>query len=486
MSETILGATLTASSEHMTAREGTFERKNPVTGEVASRARAATVADANAACDKAAAAFPAWSQIGPSERRAILLKAAGAMERRAADFIRLVAEETGGTAGWAGFNVHLAAGMLREAASLTTQITGEVIPSDKPGMWSLAIRQPAGVVLGIAPWNAPVILATRAIATPLACGNTVILKASEMCPATHSLIAEVLIEAGVPDGVINVVTNAPEDAPKIVEALIVHPAVRRINFTGSTHVGKIIASLAARELKPVLLELGGKNPLVVLDDADIDAAVNAAVFGAFMHQGQICMSTERVIVDESIADEFVKRFAARAKSLPSGDPRRNDVVLGSLISVAAAERIDMLADDAVAKGAAKVAGGKRNGAIMDAIVLDKVAPGMKIYAEESFGPITTVVRVRGVEEAILVANDTEYGLSASVYGRDVRRALEVAKRIHSGICHVNGPTVADEAQMPFGGVKASGYGRFGGKAGIAEFTDLRWITIEDPNQPYPF
>jgi acyl-CoA reductase-like NAD-dependent aldehyde dehydrogenase len=205
-----------------------------------------------------------------------------------------------------------------------------------------------------------------------------------------------------------------------------------------------------------------------------------------MHQGQICMSTERVIVDESIADEFVKRFAARAKSLPSGDPRRNDVVLGSLISVAAAERIDMLADDAVAKGAAKVAGGKRNGAIMDAIVLDKVAPGMKIYAEESFGPITTVVRVRGVEEAILVANDTEYGLSASVYGRDVRRALEVAKRIHSGICHVNGPTVADEAQMPFGGVKASGYGRFGGKAGIAEFTDLRWITIEDPNQPYPF
>jgi acyl-CoA reductase-like NAD-dependent aldehyde dehydrogenase len=469
------------------ARSGaTFERRNPVTGEVVTRAPAAGVEDAKAAADAAAAAFPAWSATGPGQRRAKLLKAADLLEKRTEDVIGLMMGETGCIAPWGGFNCMLAANMLREAAGMTTQIAGEVIPSDKPGCFAMSVRQPVGVVLGIAPWNAPIILGVRAIAMPLACGNTVVLKASELCPATHRLIGDVMREAGFPPGVVNVVTNAPADAAKIVEALIAHPAVKRINFTGSTRVGRIIAELAARQLKPVLLELGGKAPLVILDDADLDNAVNAAAFGSFMHQGQICMSTERLVVDEKVADEFVRKFGARAAALPAGDPRTGKVVLGSLIDREPAERVEALIKDAVDKGATLVTGGKRDGTIMNATVLDKVTPAMRIYKEESFGPVVCVVRARGVDEAVRIANDTEYGLAAAVFGRDIGRAMEVARRLESGMCHINGPTVSDEAQMPFGGVKASGYGRFGGKAAIDEFTELRWITIEDAGQHYPF
>ena len=284
----------------------TFERLNPMTGEVATRAAAAKIADVKRAADAAAAAFPAWSATGPSQRRAILLKAADVLVSKAPQFIELMAAETGATAGWAGFNVHLAAGMLREAAAMTTQISGEVIPSDKPGCIAMAIRQPAGVVLSIAPWNAPVILGVRAIALPLACGNTVVLKASEICPGTHRLIAECLREAGLPPGVLNVITNALEDAPGLIDALISHPAVRRINFTGSTRVGHIIALTAAKYLKPVLLELGGKAPLLVLDDADIDAAVAAAAFGAFMNQGQISDALRTTVLPQASGNAIAR------------------------------------------------------------------------------------------------------------------------------------------------------------------------------------
>jgi acyl-CoA reductase-like NAD-dependent aldehyde dehydrogenase/ABC-type branched-subunit amino acid transport system ATPase component len=478
--------TLLLESKDVPASNGaTFDRLNPVTGDIASRAAAAQIADAKRAADTAAAAFPAWSATGPNARRAILLKAADLLAAKAPQFIELMAAETGATAGWAGFNVHLAAGMLREAASMTTQISGEVIPSDKPGCIAMAIRSPAGVVLSMAPWNAPVILGVRAVALPLACGNTVVLKASEICPGTHRLIAECLRDAGLPPGVLNVITNAPEDAPALIEMLIGHPAVRRVNFTGSTRVGRIIAQVAAKYLKPALLELGGKAPMIVLDDADIDAAVAAAAFGAFMNQGQICMSTERLVVDEKVADAFVTKLAAKAGSLVAGDPRKGNTPLGSLIGADAAVRIQALINDAVSKGAKVVAGGRSEGTLMSATVIDGVNSSMRIYNEESFGPVVSVVRVNGADEAVRVANDTEYGLSAAVFGRDIARALEIAKRIDSGICHVNGPTVHDEAQMPFGGVKASGYGRFGGKAGIAEFTELRWITIETGPQHYP-
>ena len=292
---------------NLTERAGQmmFERRNPVTGDIATRAPAATIDDAARVADAADAAFPAWSGLGPNARRAVLIKAAAALEAKADAFVEAMMGEIGATEGWARFNLMLAAGMVREAAALTTQIAGEVIPSDKPGCIAMALREPVGVILGIAPWNAPIILGVRAIAVPLACGNTVVLKASEQCPRTHSLIVEAFAEAGFPAGAVGLVTNAPADAPEIVGALIDHPAVRRINFTGSTAVGRIIAKRAAEHLKPVLLELGGKAPLIVLEDADLDEAVKAAAFGAFMNQGQICMSTERIIVVDAIADAFV-------------------------------------------------------------------------------------------------------------------------------------------------------------------------------------
>src|SRR6202044_3337650 len=326
----------------------TFKRHDPVTGALATEAAAATVADAIAAADAAAAAFPAWSARGPNERRALLNRAAVALEARAGDFVEAMMGEIGATEGWARFNLMLAASMLREAASLTTQIAGEVIPSDKPGCIALAIREPAGVVLGIAPWNAPIILGVRAIATPLACGNTVILKASEICPRTHSLIIEAFASAGFPAGVVNIVTNAPKDAADVVGALIDHPAVRRINFTGSTAVGKIIAKRAAEHLKPCLLELGGKAPLIVLDDADLDEAVKAAAFGAFMNQGQICMSTERIIVADSVAEAFVEKFKTKVATMTTGNPRDGKTPLGAVVDLKSAEHVGTLVQDALA------------------------------------------------------------------------------------------------------------------------------------------
>jgi acyl-CoA reductase-like NAD-dependent aldehyde dehydrogenase len=468
-------------------RGATFERRNPLDGSVATRAPAASAADAVAAVEAAAEAFKTWSQTGPGERRALLLKAAERLNAKTPQFVEAVSAETGATGMWAGFNVFLAAGMIQEAAALTTQVSGEVIPSDVPGSLAMGIRQPAGVVLGIAPWNAPVILGVRAIATPLACGNTVVFKGSEMCPRTHQLIAEAFQEAGFPPGVVNYITNAPADAGAVVEAMVAHTAVRRVNFTGSTRVGKLIAQTCAKYLKPAVLELGGKAPLVILDDADVEDAVNAAAFGCFANSGQICMSTERIIVDEKIANAFIDKFVTKARALPLGDPRKPDpVVLGSVIGMPTVEHCNALVDDALAKGAKLLCGGKAKDTLMPATVLDRVTREMRIYHEETFGPVKCIVRVNGVEEAVACANDNAYGLSAAVFGRDLARAIQVARRIESGICHVNAPTVHDEAQMPFGGVKGSGIGRFGGKAGIAEFTDLRWITVQTGPRHYPF
>jgi acyl-CoA reductase-like NAD-dependent aldehyde dehydrogenase/ABC-type branched-subunit amino acid transport system ATPase component len=472
----------------VTAEKGaTFERRNPLDNSVASRAPAASPADAVAAVEAAAEAFKTWSQTGPGERRALLLKAAEALQAKLPQFVEAVTSETGASGHWAGFNVMLAKGMIQEAAGLTTHVGGEVIPSDVPGSLAMGIRQPAGVVVGIAPWNAPIILGTRAIATPLACGNTVVLKGSEMCPRTHQLIVEAFQDAGFPPGVVNYITNAPADAPAVVEAMVAHRAVRRVNFTGSTKVGRILAQTCAKYLKPVVLELGGKAPMLVLDDADLTEAVNAAAFGAFANSGQICMSTERLIVDNKIADDFVALLAAKAKGLPLGDPRGpNPVVLGSVIGMPTVTFNNALIDDALAKGAKLVCGGKVDNTLMPATLLDYVTPEMRIYHEETFAPVKCVIRVNGVEEAVERANDSDYGLSAAVFGRDIARAFQVARRVDSGICHVNGPTVHDEAQMPFGGTKASGIGRFGGLAGIAEFTDLRWITMQMTPRHYPF
>lgn len=441
--------------------------------------------DIPAVAAKAAAAFPAWAAQGPNARRAVLMKAAAALEARKDDFVAAMMGEIGSTAGWAMFNLGVAANMVREAAAITTQIAGEVIPSDKPGCLAMALKEPVGVILGIAPWNAPIILGVRAIAVPLACGNAVILKASETCPRTHALIIEAFAEAGFPEGVVNVVTNALEDAADVVGALIDAPEVKRINFTGSTNVGRIIAKRAAEHLKPCLLELGGKAPLIVLEDADLDEAVKAAAFGAFMNQGQICMSTERIIVVEAVADAFAASFAAKAASMAAGDPREATTPLGAVVDLKTVVHVNALIDDATAKGARVIAGGKAESLMMPATVIDGVTSAMKLYHDESFGPVVAMIRAADEEHAIALANDTEYGLSAAVFKRDTARGLAVARRIRSGICHVNGPTVHDEAQMPFGGVGASGYGRFGGRQGIDSFTETRWITIETRPGHYP-
>jgi len=469
------------------AAEGkTFERVHPVTGELVTRAAAANAADALAAVASAATAFATWSKTGPAERRAIMLKAADIMERRTPDLIEAMAQEVGAAPLWAGFNGFLTANLLREAAGLATQIQGETIPTDKPGTLSMTVRTPAGVVFSMAPWNGAGVLAARAIAYPIVCGNTVVFRGSEYSPRSHELISEIFHEAGLPAGVLNFITSAPADADEVVGAIIAHKAVRRINFTGSTRVGRIIAEKAAHALKPCLLELGGKAPLVVLDDADIDGAVNAAVFGSFLYQGQICMSTERFVVDESVADEFVEKFAGRAATLPAGDPTTDpSCVIGPMVTADNGPRLNDMIDDAVSKGAKVVVGGHADGASMPATIVDHVSPEMAIYDTETFGPITTVVRVKGVEEAVRVANDTEYGLAAAVFGRDTHRAYQVALQIEAGHVHVNGATVQNDAQAPYGGMKNSGYGRFDGRAVINEFTDLRWLTIEPSDQQYP-
>ncbi|NOW45278.1 acyl-CoA reductase-like NAD-dependent aldehyde dehydrogenase [Novosphingobium sp. SG751A] len=463
-----------------------FTRLNPMTGDVASSAVAMQAGDMAAIAARAAAAQPAWGAMGPNARRAVLQKAADALAAKKDDFVAAMMGEIGATAGWAMFNLGLAVSMVREAASLTTQISGEVIPSDKPGCLAMALREPVGVILGIAPWNAPIILGVRAIATPLACGNAVILKASEQCPRTHALIIEAFAEAGFPEGVVNVVTNAPADAADVVGALIDAPEVKRINFTGSTAVGRIIATRAAQQLKPCLLELGGKAPLVICADADLDEAVKAAAFGAYMNQGQICMSTERIIVVEAVADVFAAKFAAKVKTLTAGDPRLGNTPLGGVVDAKTVAHCLSLVDDAVAKGAELLTGGETTlNVVMPAHLVDKVTPDMKLFRDESFGPVVGIIRARDEAHAIELANDTEYGLSAAVFTKDIAKGLRLAKQIKSGICHVNGPTVHDEAQMPFGGVGASGYGRFGGRQGIDSFTETRWITVETQDGHFP-
>jgi len=467
----------------------TFERINSLTGKVVTLGAAATIEDANKAADTAAVAFKTWSETGPTERRLLLLKAADILESKTNDFIQAMASEVGASALWAGFNVMMAAGLFREAASLTTQIQGETIPTDKPDTLSMTFRQPVGVVLSMAPWNGPIALAARSIAYPIACGNTVVFRASEISPKTHMLVVDSCLEAGLPPGVLNVITHASEDAPEITEALIAHPAIRRINFTGSTRVGRIIAQQAGQHLKRCLLELGGKSPLVILDDADIDEAVRAAIFGCFLYQGQICMTTGRIVIDEKIADEFVEKFTVAAKQLTMGNPAiegSEQCIIGPLVDASSGTRLNGIVEEAVKRGATLVTGGSADKASMPATILDHVTSEMRAYHEESFGPVISVIRVKNDEQALFVANDTEYGLSASVFSRDFPRAMKIAKHIESGICHINSATVNGEAQAPYGGTKATGYGRFDGRAVIDEFTELRWVTVAPNHVHYPF
>jgi acyl-CoA reductase-like NAD-dependent aldehyde dehydrogenase len=464
-----------------------FERRNPFSGDVVTVAAAAGREDVDRAIDAAERAFPTWAATSPDKRAELLGAAGDLLAERAEQIAGLMAEECGATFGWGMFNTMLGSGILKAAAGLAGA-TDEVehIPSAVPGLDARAVRRPVGVVVGMAPWNAPVILAARAVAAPLALGNTVVLKASEKCPRVHAAVVSALHDAGLPAGTINYVIHDAAGAPEVVDALVAHPAVRRVNFTGSTTVGKIIAAKCAEHLKPSLLELGGKAPFVVLDDADLDEAVAAASFGAFMNSGQICMSTERIVVQAPVVDDFVERLAAKAGTLTAGDPADPGTMVGPVIDDASREHVLALIEDARAKGATIVTGGEsRQGNVVEPTVVRDVTPEMRLYGEESFGPVVAVVTAVDEDDAVRLANDSPYGLAAAVFSGDEQRGLDFAERIESGICHVNGATVHDEPTMPFGGVKASGWGRFGGTAAVDEFTDLRWITVQRGARHYP-
>ncbi len=467
------------------ASGATHDVINSFSGEVVTTQAAAGTADARAAVEAAAGAFPAWAALAPGERAAILTRAGELLTERAPDIARAVSEETAATIGWGMFNCGLAASMFAAAAEAAQAPMSEAVASGVPGLDSRAVRQPLGVCVGIAPWNAPVILGSRAVIWPLAFGNTVVLKGSEQSPRVHGAIIRALVDAGAPAGVVNFITNDPKEAAEVVCALIEHPQTAHINFTGSSKVGAIIAATAAPLLKRTLLELGGKAPLVVLDDADLDAAAAAASFGAFMHAGQICMSTERIVVDRAVEADLVAKLAARADALTCGSPFDEGTMVGPVVTQAASQHVTELIADARSKGATIAAGGTSEGAVHRPTVLTGVTPDMRIYREESFGPVVTVVSADGVDDAVRVANDTEYGLAAAVFGQDTDRALAVAARIESGMCHVNGSTVHDEATAPFGGVKASGWGRFGSGQVAEEFTTLRWITVSREERHYP-
>lgn len=432
--------------------------------------------DADTAANNAAAAFSEWSQCPPRDRAAILQNMASDLDLARADLTELAAQEVGASQSWIDFNIDLAQGILRHVAGLASDLDDRHVTDPKTGKHSIIRRQAAGVCLGMVPWNAPITLGVRAVAAPLMCGNTVVMKGSELCPKTHQHLVDILNGSGLPDGVLNCVLNQPDDAHDTMVRLISHPCIRRINFTGSTRVGRDVAIEAARHLKPVLLELSGKAPLIVLEDADIDAAVEAACFGAFFNQGQICMSTEWIIVVKSVADAFVDQLKARLLQLQSA---QKPPYSGRMISSEAAQRVLGLIQDAVSNGARLVAGGHVEGAFMQPTLLDGIASHMRVYHEETFGPLASVMRVHDTEEAVSIANDSDFGLNAAIFSRDVEKAHRVADMLEYGVVQINGPTVHDDPGMPFGGMKLSGHGRFGGPSVIDEFTETRWIATHE-------
>jgi acyl-CoA reductase-like NAD-dependent aldehyde dehydrogenase len=465
----------------------TFDVYESTTGSVLHSAPAATVEQAIAAVESAELAFDSWRDSTPIERRTILNKAVEVLTRRKDELVDAMVQETGAKPSWCGFNVKTGIEFVMEAAGMVTQIKGDILPSNDKGTIALVFKEPVGVVLGIAPWNAPIILGIRAFITAIVCGNTAILKASEASPYTQYLIVDCFREAGLPAGVLNFVCCPRTSAAAVTEAMVAHDAVARVNFTGSTAVGRIIGTLCAKYMKPVLLELGGKAPMIVLQDANLEEACKAAAFGAMMHQGQICMSTERVIVHRSVSEQFQNLFQAKINSLYSADSKQDpNAPIGSLISEAAGNRVRSLVEDALSKGA-RTLGGKFDikGSIAQPIALANVDKSMDIYYQESFGPTVVVYEFDTIDEAVKLANDTEYGLVSSVYSENIPEALKVARKIKSGSCHINGPTVHDEPHLPLGGQKASGYGRFGGLSAIREFTEEKVVTIGHHGKHYP-
>jgi aldehyde dehydrogenase (NAD+) len=462
-----------------------FPVMNPSNGEVFREVADASRSDASTAIEAAANAFPEWSGMNHAQRARILHKAGDILEARAKEIQAVLVDESGSWIGKTMFETGYASGVFRAAAAAAYQVNGEILPSEH-GKISLVMRVPLGVVSVISPWNFPMILSSRGFAPALAVGNCVVLKPSEETPLSGGLIfAEILEEAGVPAGVFNVVTCSRDNVAEVGDELISNAAVHGISFTGSTAVGSRIAAQAGGLLKKCCVELGGKDALIVLDDADIERAVNAATFGAFMHQGQICMSVERIIVAESVADEFTDKFVANTRKLKVGDPREMGNCIGPLINETQLGKIRSQVDEAIAAGATLLCGGKNDGLFFEPTVLSNVTRDMRIFREETFGPVAPILRAGSDDEAVELANDSDYGLSAGIMTRDEERGLSIAQRLRTGMAHINDSSVNDEPHVPFGGIGASGVGRHGGKPGIDTFTELRWVTLERGGRHYP-
>ena len=472
--------------EWVDARGGaTFPVYNPSTGEVWSNVADASRADARAAIEAAQAAFPAWSGMAHSARARIVHKIGDLLDARAQEYQDVLIDEGGSWVGKGMFETGYSSGVYRAAAAAAYQSNGEILPSDH-GKLSLVVREPLGVVSVISPWNFPLILSSRGFAVAMAVGNCVVLKPSEETPVAGGLlIAEILEEAGVPPGVFNVVTCSRDNVAEVGDELLANPIVNGVSFTGSTAVGTQIAAKAGGLLKKCCVELGGKDALLVLDDADIEHAVNAATFGSFMHQGQICMSVERIIVDKSVAEEFTEKFVANTRKLKVGNPRELANCIGPIINQKQLDKIREQVDEAVQQGAKILCGGGNEGLFLEPTVLGNVTSQMRIFKEETFGPVAPIIVAEDVDNAVALANDSDYGLSAGIITRNEERGLDVARRLRTGMAHINDSSVNDEPHVPFGGIRASGLGRHGGKQGIDTFTETRWITLERGGRHYP-
>ena len=455
----------------------------PATGAELGRFGVATPADVARAAQIAAAAQPAWAAAPHTERSALLRRAADIWLANAADIEWWGIREGGKIPPAMSFETHVATQEIYEAATLPSRAYGELLPSEQPRL-SFAERVPVGVVGVIAPFNFPQILAIRSVAPALALGNAVILKPDPRTAVCGGVVlARVFEEAGLPAGLLHVLPGGVDTS----EAVVTEPLVRLVSFTGSTTAGRRVGELAARHLKRLHLELGGNSALIVLDDADLDRAVSAGAWGSFLHQGQICMTTGRHLVQDGIYDDYVARLADKASHLPVGNPATEQVALGPLIDARQRDKVHGMVTESVHAGARLAAGGSYEGLFYRPTVLADVSAQMPVYQQEVFGPVAPVMRFGTAEEAAKLAADSEYGLSLGILTRDVMRGLDLARQIPTGIVHINEQTVDDEPNIPFGGLGASGTGaRFGGSANLEAFTDTRWITIRGDITPYPF
>ena len=464
---------------------GTFADLNPSDNSVWATIPDGGRSETGAAIEAAQEAFYEWAEMPFNHRANHLLKVAEIWESRIPDFVAAIQSEGGGWVGKGKFEGGYVAEVFRAAAAMTYGAIGEVLPSEH-GKFSTAVRYPMGVVAVISPWNFPGILSSRGFAFPLAAGNTIVLKPSEDTPYCGGLFfAEVMEEAGIPKGVFNVITCSRENVVKMGDELIENLLVKGVSFTGSTQVGRSIAAKCGAYLKKCCVELGGKDSLIVRADADMERATQAANFGSFMHQGQICMSVEKVLVQRSIFNEFLEKFVARAARLKVGNTADPENVIGPLINDRQVDRVKSQLEDAIAKGAKVELGGKIEGRFVYPTILTGVTPAMLVYQDETFGPVVPVIPFETDEEAISIANDTEYGLSSGIITADEEKALQMARQLETGMCHVNCSSVNDEPNVPFGGTKASGLGRHGGRWSMETFTDTRWITLERGGRHFP-